>query len=282
MTILKMMKSEKGFNDKEKSISRFFLENYEKIVDMPSREVGTYTYTSSSSVVRFCQKLGCKGYSDFKVKFLSEVKSAKLLNLDDEISLNDKDNAISVLDKITSLNNQVISETRNELSIENIIKITNYILKAEYIDFFAYDLNLYLAEYACNQFFHCGKISNVYSASNAQQLLALTAKQNHLGIFISRDGENSKLIAAAKTLKKSKVKTVVITMRKDSTLASICDEYVHASYAYKIEELGSIMFSTSVKYIIDIFFSMVFVSQYDKSMNLNKTYDTFWSRGIFK
>lgn len=250
-----------------------------KIVDMPSREVGTYTYTSSSSVVRFCQKLGCKGYSDFKVKFLSEVKSAQLLNLDDEISLNDKDSAISVVEKITSLNNQVINETKNELSIENIIKITNYILKAEYIDFFAYDLNLYLAEYACNQFFHCGKISNVYSASNAQQLLALTAKQNHLGIFISRDGENPKLIAAAKTLKKSKVKTIVITMRKDSTLASICDEYVHASYAYKIEELGAIMFSTSVKYIIDIFFSMVFVSQYDKSMNLNKTYDTFWSRG---
>lgn len=279
MNILKMMKSEKGFNEKEKSISRFLLENYEKIVDMPSREVGTYTYTSSSSVVRFCQKLGCKGYSDFKVKFLSEVKSAQLLNLDDEISLNDKDSAISVVEKITSLNNQVINETKNELSIENIIKITNYILKAEYIDFFAYDLNLYLAEYACNQFFHCGKISNVYSASNAQQLLALTAKQNHLGIFISRDGENPKLIGAAKTLKKSKVKTIVITMRKDSTLASICDEYVHASYAYKIEELGAIMFSTSVKYIIDIFFSMVFVSQYDKSMNLNKTYDTFWSRG---
>ena len=60
MNILKMMKSEKGFNEKEKSISRFLLENYEKIVDMPSREVGTYTYTSSSSVVRFCQKLGCK------------------------------------------------------------------------------------------------------------------------------------------------------------------------------------------------------------------------------
>lgn len=279
MNILKMMKSEKGFNEKEKSISRFLLENYEKIVDMPSREVGTYTYTSSSSVVRFCQKLGCKGYSDFKVKFLSEVKSAQLLNLDDEISLNDKDSAISVVEKITSLNNQVINETKNELSIENIIKIANYILKAEYIDFFAYDLNLYLAEYACNQFFHCGKISNVYSASNAQQLLALTAKQNHLGIFISRDGENPKLIVAAKTLKKSKVKTIVITMRKDSTLASICDEYVHASYAYKIEELGAIMFSTSVKYIIDIFFSMVFVSQYDKSMNLNKTYDTFWSRG---
>ena len=146
MNILKMMKSEKGFNEKEKSISRFLLENYEKIVDMPSREVGTYTYTSSSSVVRFCQKLGCKGYSDFKVKFLSEVKSAQLLNLDDEISLNDKDSAISVVEKITSLNNQVINETKNELSIENIIKITNYILKAEYIDFFAYDLNLYLAE----------------------------------------------------------------------------------------------------------------------------------------
>lgn len=278
MGLLRMMKKAEGFNEKEKSISKFLLENYEKIADMPSREVGTYTYTSSSSIVRFCKKLGCKGYSDFKVKFLSEIRSAQFLNLDGEISLTEKDSAISVLDKITSLHKQVINETKNELSIENLIKITNCIVKAEYIDFFAYDLNLYLAEYACNQFFHCGKISNVYSASNAQQLLALTAKQNHLGIFISRDGENHKLIEAAKTLKKSKVRTIVITMRKDSSLATICDDYVHAAYAYRIEELGPIMFSTSVKYIIDIFYSMVFVSQYDKSMNLNKIYDIFWSK----
>ena len=278
MGLLAKLKKQEDFNDKEKSISNFILDINEKIADMSSRDVGTYTYTSSSSIVRFCQKLGCKGYSDFKVKFLSEIKIFNLSEYNEDTSLNQKDNGLSILNKISTTQKQVIDETKSEFSIDHFIKITNYILKAEYIDFFAYDLNLHLAEYACNQFFHCGKISNVYPASNTQQLLALSAKDNHLGIFISRGGENIKLIETAKALKGSKVKTIVITSNKQSTLAKICDEFIYAVYADKIEDLGTIMFSTSVKYIIDSLFSMIFVNHYDESVNLNKTYDVFGKR----
>lgn len=282
MGLLAKLKKQEYFTDKEKSISNYILENNEKIADMSSREVGNYTYTSSSSIVRFCQKLGCKGYSDFKVKFLSEIKFANFSELSEDMSLNQKDNALSILNKISTTQKQVIDETKNEFTIEQFVKITNHIVKAEYIDFFAYDLNLHLAEYACNQFFHCGKISNVYSASNAQQLLALNAKNNHIGIFISRGGENIKLIETAKSLKKSQVKTIVISSKKDSTLAKICDEFIYAVYADKIEDLGTIMFSTSVKYIIDSLFSMIFVNHYDESVNLNKTYDDFGRKSLYK
>ena len=282
MGLLTKMKKQVDFTDKEKSISNYLLENNEKIIDMSSREVGTHTYTSSSSIVRFCQKIGCKGYSDFKVKFLSEIKYTDFSECSDDMELNQKDNALSILNKISTTQKQVIDETKNELSIAQFVKITNYIVKAEYIDFFAYDLNLHLAEYACNQFFHCGKISNVYSASNAQHLLALNAKNNHIGIFISRGGENIKLIETAKLLKESKVKTIVITSNKNSTLAKICDDFIYAVYADRIENLGTIMFSTSVKYIIDSLFSMIFVNHYDESVNLNNTYDKFGQKAIYK
>lgn len=281
MGLLVKMRKEKDFNDREKSICNFLLENYDKIADMPSREVGSYTFTSSSSVVRFCQKLGCKGYSDFKVQFLSEMRYAEVLDANQEMILSEEDNAKSILDKVTAVEKLAIEETRSDLSVEKIMKVSSYIEAADYIDFFAYDLNLYLAQYACNQFFHCGKISTIYSASNEQQLLALTAKSDHIGIFISRNGENSKLIAAAKALKKSNVKTLVITMNKESTLAKICDEYIYAVHNTKIEQFGSTVFSTSVKYIIDIFYSMIFVNKYKESMNLNKEYDVFGQKAIY-
>ena len=92
MGLLAKLKKQEDFNDKEKSISNFILDINEKIADMSSRDVGTYTYTSSSSIVRFCQKLGCKGYSDFKVKFLSEMKIFNLSEYNEDTSLNQKDN----------------------------------------------------------------------------------------------------------------------------------------------------------------------------------------------
>lgn len=281
MGLIAKMKKGIDFNDKEKSISNFLIENYEKIADMPSKEVGNYTFTSSSTVVRFCQKLGCKGYSDFKVKFISEMKYAEVIGTESDMYLSEEDNAKSVLNKVTSVEKIALEETRSELAIEKIIRVASLISNAEYVDFFAYDLNLYLAQYACNQFFHCGKISNIYSASNEQQLLALTAKQNHIGIFISRNGENGKLIDAAKTLKKSNIKTIAITMKSDSSLAQICDEYIHAVHNEKIEQFGAVIFSTSVKYIIDIFYSMLFVKQYNKLIDLNKEYDVFGKKAIY-
>ncbi len=281
MSLLAIMKNKENFTEKENSIIKFLFDNYEKLVDMPSREVGSYTFTSSSSIVRLCQKLGCKGYSDFKVKFLSEMKYADEMGNVNDVSLSEEDNAKSVLNKVSFVQRQAMEETKGYLNLDKVIRLSALISNAEYIDFFAYDLNLYLAQYACNQFFHCGKISNIYSASNEQQLLALTAKANHIGIFISRNGENKKLIEAAKTLKKSKVKTIAITMNAYSSLAKICDECIYAVHNEKIEQFGSIVFSTSVKYIIDVFYSMIFVNQYEKSMDLNKEYDVYGKKAIY-
>ncbi|WP_366936703.1 hypothetical protein [uncultured Clostridium sp.] len=32
------------------------------------------TYTSSATIVRLCEKLGLKGYNDFKIKYSAELK----------------------------------------------------------------------------------------------------------------------------------------------------------------------------------------------------------------
>ncbi len=281
MSLIAEMRKQNNFNEKEISIIEFLFTNYEKLASMTSKEVGNYTFTSSSSIVRLCQKLGCKGYSEFKVKFLSEMKYAEEIRGGENLSLSEEDSVKSVLKKVTFVQKQTLEDTKSYISSDKIMKITSLLSEAEYIDFFAYDLNMYIAQYACNQFFHCGKISNVCSAGNEQQLLALTAKENHVGIFISRNGENLKLIDTAKILRKSNVKTIAITMNEKSTLVSLCDEYIHAIHNEKIEYFGSIVFSTSVKYIIDILYSMLFVNQYKELMNLNNEYDVYGKKFIY-
>lgn len=145
--------------------------------------------------------------------------------------------------------------------------------KTEYIDFYVYDINVHLAEYGCSQFFHCGKIANTYTATNIQQLLALMKKENHISIIISHTGENSRLIEIAKSLKRNKTKTIVITPDKNRTLSEIGDEVIYAASEKNLYEFSTVIFSSSVKYILDILFCMIFVKQYKENMNLNKKYE---------
>lgn len=43
--------------------------------EMSSRELGNETYTSAASITRFCQKLGVKGFPEFKLKLIGELKN---------------------------------------------------------------------------------------------------------------------------------------------------------------------------------------------------------------
>ncbi|CAI3248793.1 SIS domain-containing protein [Clostridium neonatale] len=262
-----------GFTEREASISDFILDNPEKIADMSSRELGEYTFTSSTVIVRFCQKLGYKGYNDFKINLLCEINKDDFETLGEEFKISSGDNILSIIKKLSYIEKEVIDVTKSKISYNQMSRISGYLSEAKYIDFFAMDMNEGIAKYACHNLFFCGKVANNYTYTNEQHLLALNAGEDHLAIFISHTGENSRLVEAAKAMKRAKIKTIAITVDKERSLAKICDEYVEAVFIERFENVGNLMFSTSVKYILDMIFCLAFAKQYDMVLNLNDAYD---------
>lgn len=272
MGIIKDMKQSIELTEREKDIRDYILAHPEKISKMSSRELGATTFTSAASVTRFCQKLGCEGYQEFKLRFLSELRYANL-EQEEVISIAPKENIAVIMTKLFDIQRKVLEETRQELTLEQMVRIGKILKEAEYIDFYVYDVNVSLAEYACNQFYYCGKVSHTYIATNTQELMALMGKSKHLAILISRTGENSRLIEIAKTLRKKKVPIIVITADKQRSLTQYGNEALYAATERGIEDLGTVMFSSSVKYILDIMFCMTFSEQYEENMKMNEAYE---------
>lgn len=170
MALLKEIRCCAGLTEREQDIRRYILEHPEKISAMSSRELGEATFTSAASVTRFCQKVGCKGYPDFKIRFLSELQSGTDIQEEKKIRLSERENMLSVMQKVTDMQKRAIEETRKELSLEQLMRVSDMLHKAEYVDFYAYDVNVHLARYGCSQLFHAGKIANAYTESNVQAL----------------------------------------------------------------------------------------------------------------
>lgn len=286
MSLLNDLKMASQLTEREHDIRAYFLSHPEHIADMSCRDIGEATYTSASSVTRFCQKFGCRGYPDFKVRFLSDVKGGQILDDPVSVQISERENMVTLLEKVSGVQSQALDATRKALSLSQLLRIQRLLLEHPYIDFYAYDTNIHLARYASSQFFHAGKIAAVYSETDIQVLNTLIAPEGHLAILISHTGENFKLIELARLLRRNKTKTIIITSGKETTLGKMADEFLYAPRPSTIGEvetdkLSIPTFFTATKYLLDLMFSIAFSARYTENMSLNHRYDTigaatFW------
>lgn len=75
---IKVFKCEqiKDLNDLELEVYNYIMRHQEKVLEMKIRELAEGSHVSTTTVLRFCKKMGCNGYSEFKVKYkmyLNEV-----------------------------------------------------------------------------------------------------------------------------------------------------------------------------------------------------------------
>ena len=57
-----------SLNDLELLLYRYIMKNIEKVIYMRIRELADEAHVSTTTILRFCKKVNCEGYSEFKVK----------------------------------------------------------------------------------------------------------------------------------------------------------------------------------------------------------------------
>ena len=271
MSLLQDMKKHKNLTEREQDIRRFIMEHPEKIEEMSSRELGHATFTSAASVTRFCQKLGTKGFPEFKLQLVRELQYG---TAEEEIvTMSERENVVTMVRKATQVQKQAIEETKKELSYSQLVKVGRMIAEASCVDFYVYDMNVYLADYGCSLFFHAGKVANVHSATNIQGLHAAMPADGHIAIVISHTGRNERLAEIAGLLRKGGTKVIVISAVRDGIIAKQADEFLYGAGSGKVEEFWSSMFFASGKYLLDILYGMEFSRRYDENLALNNKYE---------
>ncbi len=73
ISLLYKLEYQDNFTDLEKGIANYILDHKDYIVDLKITDLAEITYTSPSTISRFCKKLGEKSYNDFRIHFASSV-----------------------------------------------------------------------------------------------------------------------------------------------------------------------------------------------------------------
>ncbi|WP_346685352.1 MurR/RpiR family transcriptional regulator [Megamonas hypermegale] len=270
MRLLKTLSEKEKFSAVEQSVIKYILDNPKEIVNMSIRELANKTFTSSAAIFRLCQKCGLKGYTEFKIKFISEVNRTSDFE-NDELEkpirdlhrpINGKDDVKSVVRRMAFLQIEAIEETKNEINYKQLERVADMMNAAGQIVFFGFDLNYYISQSTVYHLVRTGKPAVVYETVNNQVAKAVMFKKEDVAILISRTGENKNLIRISQVLKRKGAKIILLSASRDTSLDKLCDEFIYIANVIDYLSMGGVIFSVGCRYILDVLFGILFSKNY--------------------
>lgn len=204
-----------SFNELETSLYNYITKNREKVAFMRIRELAGETHMSTSTILRFCRKVNCEGFSEFKVRLkmqLEEEKSTDLKNTQYTVS-------------------EFFERTLKGDIEKNIKNAAALINAADTVIFIGIGSSGILAEYGARYFSSLGKFSMYIK--DPYFPIHSNMRNNSVTIALSVSGENNFTVTHLNQLKQEGITIISITNHKHSTIAKISD--VNISY-YVTEE----------------------------------------------
>lgn len=276
--IIQKLKEQNDFSDVEKKIAEYILKNPNKILSMSIRDLAQRTYSSTSTILRFCRKLGINGYQDFRILFNSEISSEIFnLNINEDEPFKYDDSIESVAYNIATVNIRGIQDTLKGFDFSNIKAIVQMFNKSKIIDIYGDGSSLLSASEFRLKMLRLGIRVQIEENFSNQCYQAVNSDSQHIAIFISHSGESLNSSKIINILKKRLIPCIAITSNINSTIANQSDYIIqNGSYenVYLDKKLEMYSSHISVHFILDCLYSFFYINNYDKYLKDSKEKET--------
>lgn len=222
-----------SLNDLELLLYRYIMKNAEKVIYMRIRELADEAHVSTTTILRFCKKVNCEGYSEFKIKLKMHIQRNENNKINDDTSI--------IIDFFKKLDN---SELDRKLNV-----VCDLIKEARNVILIGTGTSGILCKYAARYFSSIGKfamyIDDPYFPRNYK------IYEDSIIIAISVSGETPTVIDHISNLKRENSTVVSITNSENCTVAKISD--LNISYYVQREKIGISDITTQIPvlYIIE-------------------------------
>lgn len=255
MGLVRKLREQKGFSDTEKVIADYLMDNFRDLTHLSTRQLALRTFTSSAAIVRFSQKMGFRGYPEFKVKFLAEMMQS--VGMQRERFITPKDTVPDIIDKVLRLGVEALQDTHAQLGQDNVNRAVHILRQAAHVDIYAMGDNQILANLAARNLVMAGLHVSEHSSISLQMLQSYSTPKDHAAMIFSRTGENRTLRELADHLKLRGVPMVLITAAPKSSLARTADVVFTTAATDSMEELGPRVYLMGGDYLLHVLYGVL-------------------------
>ncbi len=269
MNLILKLKQPNYYSNVEQVLVDFILKNPNFILSATSQELATATYTSSSSVVRLCQKLGCKGFNDFKIKYAAEKKQSFFNSkyIDANYPFKNGDNIKTIAKNISNLNIESIQETMSLFDEATYNEAVDLLYNARIIDIYGVSINLQLALDFKYKLSRINRIVEIQNFQQQQLLSAAKSEADHCALILSYTGETREVLEITEILKPTKTPIISITSMGNNSLAEASNLVLNIASKEKMySKIGQFSSRTSILMILDFLYAGIFEKDYEDNI----------------
>ena len=274
MSVLIKLREHKSLSNSESEVRDYILKNSKSVITMSTQELASKSFTSPATVIRLCQRLGLKGFSELKIMIASELKSFENMNLKilDSTTFKKDDDIDAIINKVTEVTLKSIEETSLLIDKTLLKKAASKIIEADILDFYGTGASNTIAFDASYKFMRIGKSISCLSLTDRQRVQAINSNSKHFAFIVSYSGETEEMLEIARILQSNNVPTLAITSSSENTMMHLVDYPFCVSSRESNLRNGAIVSRTSTLYMLDLIYITCTQLDYDNSINtLKKT-----------
>ncbi|WP_205952254.1 MurR/RpiR family transcriptional regulator [Pantoea stewartii] len=192
-------------NDLELQVYQYIIRHRESVSYMTIRELAEQAAVSTTTVLRFCRKMHCEGWSEFRIRLrLAQEHTAPALPVSGPADM---------LSFFKSINNAEFEQV--------ITQAAAMIRQAERVFFIGVGTSGSLGKYGARFFSNVGKFS--HAIDDPYYPVSPSLYENALAIILSVSGETEEVLRIASQFSLNKCKIIAVTNSENCSLAKMSD-----------------------------------------------------------
>ncbi|CAM4435601.1 MurR/RpiR family transcriptional regulator [Paenibacillus tarimensis] len=239
------------FSVTERKIADYILQNPTKIIHSSINQLAEDLKVADSTVFRFCQRIGYKGYQAMKIALASEVV-APVKDIHEAVEEDDTPDTIA--SKVFRANMKTIEDTLTVFDEARLQQAVDMISGARSVHFFGSGGSSVIALDAYHKLIRTGLNVSAVTDTHFQLMAASQLTEADCAVLISHSGSSKDILHILNVVKSGGVKTIAITNHAKSPLSAAVDTplyTVSSETEYRSEALSSRIAQLS---IIDVLY----------------------------
>lgn len=199
-----------NLNELEMQVYQYVMKHQNSVPYMRIRELAAEAHVSTTTILHFCKKVGCEGYTQFRWKMKESIGAGKSDRIPDDLA------------ELQAFFKRV-TEERYEQEME---KAASLIARAERVFVIGIGNSGNVGEYGARYFTNLGKFT--LFVSDPFYPINLMESTSTVAVLLSVSGETEQILKIANELKQRRCSVISITCSEHCTLAQISD--INLSY----------------------------------------------------
>lgn len=266
--LLKQIVNFENFTTTEQIIANYILENTSLMENISIQELAKRTFTSNASIIRFVQKLGIKGFKEFKIQLLKSLEQLDLeAEIDPNVPFEGNSSLMKISEDIMHLSLQAIKETYHLLNETQLMQMTKHLYHAKRLFLFASGDSQIRAESFQNKLWKINKYAILAKDREEWALNTANLLIDDCAFFISYDAKSANDLFAAQMLKERGVPILLLTSFPDSELGKLSDVIITVSRleTTETEKIATYSSQAAFEYILNVLFSTLYQMEYQEN-----------------